>query len=98
MSAFEVKKGSIYGLVGKKRAPVRRPIMRIMTGLQYPTSGNGLNMVFDRKENRLNRRSRRDSFNLYEQDSQRESQVPVSSISGSVTIHQFDDTLKICRS
>ena len=46
--SFEVKKGSIYGLVGKNGAG-KTTIMRIMTGLQYPTSGT-VEYGFDRKE------------------------------------------------
>ena len=45
--SFSIKKGEIYGLVGKNGAG-KTTIMRIMTGLQAPTSGT-IEFGFDRK-------------------------------------------------
>ncbi len=45
--SFTIKKGEIYGLVGKNGAG-KTTIMRIMTGLQEPTSGK-IEFGFDRK-------------------------------------------------
>ena len=45
--SFTIRKGEIYGLVGKNGAG-KTTIMRIMTGLQQPTSGT-IEYGFDRK-------------------------------------------------
>ena len=45
--SFSIRKGEIYGLVGKNGAG-KTTIMRIMTGLQAPTSGT-IEFGFDRK-------------------------------------------------